>query len=236
MDAAALAARWAEVAAQVEQIAENPPPSLPRAVFDEAAAGRVGRISGADSAVGVGLMRVPQALVWLSLTDDRLSEDVEGLTEIALEGRWSSPKLLYQRLDMPWPVQDRHWVLRLRNNTALAMSTGVWERAWRIDNARLAESRGRTDPVAFDGAITMADNTGSWLLVSLDTSDTLAVYQVRVDLGGNIPAEAAEAYTRSSMASFMRGVEVHAADVAARYGAGCTPQLGGDGKPIPCLP
>ncbi|MBM4364687.1 MAG: hypothetical protein FJ102_00615 [Deltaproteobacteria bacterium] len=236
MDAAALAASWAEVAAQVGQMAENPPPSLPRAVFDDAAAGRVGRISSADSAVGVGLMRVPQALVWLSLTDDRLSEDVEGLTEIALEGRWSSPKLLYQRLDMPWPVQDRHWVLRLRNNTALALSTGVWERAWRIDNARLAESRERTDPAAFDGAITMADNTGSWLLVSLDTADTLAVYQVRVDLGGNIPAEAAEAYTRASMASFMRGVEVHAADVAARYGAGCTPQLGGDGKPIPCLP
>jgi len=236
MDAAVLAAKWAEVAAQVQQMAEHPPPALPRAVFDEAAAGRVGRIAGRDSAVGVGLMKVPQSLVWLSLTDDRLSEDVDGLTEIALEGRWSSPKLLYQRLDMPWPVQDRHWVLRLRNNTALAQSAGVWERAWTIDNARLAESRARTDATAYDGAITMADNTGSWLLVSLDTSDTLAVYQVRVDLGGNIPAEAAEAYTRSSMASFMRGVEVHASDVAARYGAGCTPQPGGDGKLIPCLP
>lgn len=234
MTAEALAAAWASVAATVATTAYQPPPALPVSVFQEAASGNVGRVKTADGAVGVATLAAPRGLVWLSLTDDHLSDDVAGLTEIALEGRWSSPKLLYQRLDLPWPVNDRHWVLRLRNNERLAAACDTWERSWAMDNTRLAEARDRTDAASFDAALTMEENLGSWLLVSLGPSQTLAVYQVRVNLGGNIPAEAADAYTRGSMTGFIRGVEAHVADVRARYGPGCTPQPGGDGQPVPC--
>ncbi len=235
MTAEALAAAWASVATTVAALAHQPPPPLPASVFVDAATGEVGRVKLPAGAVGVATIPAARGLVWLSLTDDRLSDDVAGLTEIALDGSWSSPKVLYQRLDLPWPVVDRHWVLRLRNNERLAAACDTWERTWTIDNARLAEARVRTDAEAFDGAVTMADNTGSWLLVSLGPAETLAVYQVRVDLGGNIPADAADAYTRSSMAGFIRGVEAHVADVVARYRGGCTPQPGGDGRPVPCV-
>jgi hypothetical protein len=173
--------------------------------------------------------------VWLSLTDDRLSEDVAGLTEIAMEGSWASPKVLYQRVDLPWPVEDRHWVLRLANNVGLAKSSGVWERTWELDNGWMAQARVRTDAAAFDGAVTMNANRGAWTLVPLSDGETLGIYQAWIDLGGNIPAEAAEAYTRSSLVGFVRGVEAHVPDIVGRYGTGCRLQPGADGSPIPCF-
>lgn len=231
-----LAAAWALVSAAITAEAVHPPPVPTTAVLKDAAAGRVGRISlGENGVAGFAVLEASQAQVWLSLTDDRLSEDVAGLTEIAIEGSWSKPKVLYQRVDLPWPVDDRHWVLRLANNTGLAQACGVWERSWKLANDRLAESRERTDATAFDTSVTMSQNKGSWTLIPLDTGETFGVYQVWVDLGGNIPAEAAEAYTRSSLLGFVRGVEAHVPDIRARYGAGCTPQPGGDGMPIPCF-
>lgn len=234
--AESLAAAWALVSAAITANAVHPPPVPTAAVMKEAAAGRLGRISlGENGVAGFAVLKASQAQVWLSLTDDRLSEDVAGLTEIALEGRWSSPKVLYQRVDLPWPVDDRHWVLRLSNNATLATTSGVWERSWKLANDRLAESRDRTDATVFDTSVSMYQNKGSWILIPLDTGETFGVYQVWVDLGGKIPAEAAEAYTRSSLLGFVRGVEAHVPDIVGRYGPGCTPQPGGDGALIPCF-
>ncbi len=229
------AAAWALVASALGEHAVNPPPPPTPALWREVAAGRVGRVtSGTRGVTGFGYLAEPRERVWLSLTDDHLDDDVQGLDDVILDGGWASPKLLYQRLDLPWPVTDRHWVLRTANNAALARAAGVWERSWALDDTRLGEARARTDAAAFDAAITMRTNHGSWILLAHE-GGTLAVYEAWADLGGNVPAEAADAYSRSSLDGVFRGVAAHVADVVARYGPGCNPQPGADGAPIACF-
>ena len=238
MTAASLAAAWAAVSGAVTDLARFPPKALEASVFEEAAAGKVARrtLPGEPATVvGVGVLDISREEAWLSLTDDRLSAEIESLTEVALQGTWASPKLLYSRLDLPWPFADRHWVIQLSNNAALATRSGVWERAWNVRPDALAGARTRTDAAAFDAAEAVAINEGSWLLVSLDATHTLAVYQARATMGGGIPDGAVDTYTRSSLTGLYSGIERNAENVRRRYGPGCTPQPGADGAPVPCF-
>lgn len=239
MTAAALAAAWAAVAPTVATTATIPPPALDARVWEEVAAGKVARRTfpgdPASTVVGVGVLDISREEAWLSLTDDRLSAEIESLTEVALKGTWASPKLLYQRLDLPWPLNDRHWVIGLTNNAPLAAASGVWERAWTLRADLLAQARARTDTERFDASETVTVNEGGWLLVPLEDGDTLAVYQARATLGGLVPDGAVDSYTRSSMTGLFAGVERNAANVRKRYGAGCTPQPGANGASIPCF-
>lgn len=236
MDGAALAVVWASVSGGVGAHSVLPPAPPSSAVLAEAAAGKVGRVALDEAGVAAwGVLPVSQPLLWLTLTDDHLSDSVDALAETALEGRWSSPKLLYQRIDLPWPFADRHWVLRLANNTPLARASGVWERSWSVDEGSLSGARARTDAELFDSSTAVAVNRGAWLLVPVDGAHTLAVYQAWTDLGGNIPAEAAESWARSSLTGLYAGLTKHSRVVRARYGSGCEGQLGGDGVQIPCF-
>lgn len=213
------------------------PPAFSPSVWEDVAAGHVARV-GDDAATGrvvaVGILPVPRPMAWLALTDDHLSDNVSSLTEVALYGAWAGSKTLYQRLDLPWPVNDRHWVIDLRNNAVLA-AFGVWERAWTVDASLLATARKHTDREAFDAAEAITTNEGNWLLVALDTRDTLAVYQARVQLGGALPDGAVEAFTRGQVNGLYAGITKGARGMPARYGAGCHPQPSPDGTPIPCL-
>lgn len=236
MEAAGLLALWASVEGSVGRLAVVPPAAPSAAVAREVDAGGIGRaVAPAGGVAAWGVLPVNQPLLWLTLTDDRLSENVNALTERALEGSWASPKLLYQRIDLPWPFADRHWVLRLANNTRLAQAAGVWERSWTVDSAALARGRTDADAAVFDASTELTVNRGAWLLVPVDEGHTLAVYQAWTDLGGNIPAEAADTWARSSLSGLYAGLRKHAAVVRSRYGAGCRPQPGADGAPIACL-
>lgn len=232
MTAAELAEVWSKLERVVEEQAVFPPGALGASVWDAVAAGKVATRKGEGRAVGVGVIDRPRERVWLSLTDDTPVHRVEGLTEARLEGAWAGPKVLYQLLDLPWPIQDRHWALKLWTNTKLALASGVWERAWTLAPERLAEGAAK---VGADGAVPVERNDGGWLLVDLGAAGTLGVYQARVDLGGAVPEDAARAYASATMAENFELVERNADDVARRYGAGCVPQPGGDGKPIPCF-
>lgn len=213
-----------------------PPPEPAPALWTEVANGRVGVSTPTNGGVVAwGVLPLSRDLAWLTLTDDHLSDAVSGLTEVVLRGRGSTPKLLYQRIDLPWPFVDRHWILNLSNNEALAVASGTWERSWRVDNGELPSARARTDPTEFDASQTVAINRGAWLLVPLDASHTLAVYQAATVLEGNIPAAAADSWTRSSLDDLYAGLGRHAVAVAARYGAGCAPQPGADGSLIACF-
>lgn len=238
MNAAALAAAWAAVSASVSAHANFPPKALDAKVWEEVAAGRIAKRTTAGEpalVLGVGVLDVSREEAWLSLTDDHLSDEIESLTEVALRGSWASPKHLYQRLDLPWPLTDRHWVIALTNNAALASAAPVWERAWALRPDELAAARARTDGERFDAATTVDVNEGGWLLLPLPDGDTLAIYQARATLGGAIPDGAVDGYTRSSMDELFTGVERNVARVRARYGPGCTRQPAPDGAPIPCF-
>lgn len=231
MDAAALASVWLGVAAPIAQDAKVPPPAPAPAVLAEVARGKVGRVSLPGKGLAAyGVLPISRALAWLTLTDDHLDDDVAELTEVLLDGRWTTPKVIYQRIDLPWPFADRHYVLVSENNPALA-AAGVWERAWHVDNTRLPGARPLTDAAAFDAATPLPDNRGSWLLVPIDPGHTLAVYQAWTDLGGAIPADAAQGWARASVDDLYASLLKHSAAVAARCAAGCA-ATGPDGSAL----
>jgi hypothetical protein len=217
---AELAAAWQRVERAVEETARFPPGAF--AAFGDVAAGEVvPQKKGEGWVAAWGLLDCARPMAWLSITDDQPLTRVDALTEKRLEGRWSqSPKRLYQRLDLPWPLLDRHYVLRLETNVALA-AKGVWERFW------TAETR---DLPAEEGVQAVSVNEGGWLLLDVGAA-TLGVYQVRADLGGSVPDAAVRAYAASGTAELFAKTSANCKSVAKR----CVPGLpGGDGQPISC--
>jgi len=235
VDAASLATLWQRLEPAVEEHARFPPGGLDVSVWLTVAAGRVARPHVDRGALGVGVLPVSLAEAWLAVTDDHPVDAVDGLTQVALRGSWGTEKWLYQRIDLPWPVQDRHWVLHGTSNLALAKASGVWERAWESDPAALATARERVDAVGYDSAATVPVNRGSWLLAPISGHETLGIYRAEADLGGAIPEGAAQAYTASTLDKLYASTARDALSMRTRYATGCTPQPGGDGVPIPCF-
>lgn len=235
MDLAALTEAWENVAAAVASHARWPPSGVAEAL-PGVAAGKVVKVRSPAGVVGVGLLGASREAAWLAVTDDHPVDAVSGLTQVALRGAWGSDKLLYQRLDLPWPFQDRHWVLASETNRALGGASAAWERAWRNAPEALPGARAHTDAAGFDGALGVVENDGAWLLVPVGGTATLGVYQARVDLGGSLPEGAADAWSAATLDALFRSTTRDAASMARRYGPGCTPQAGGDGRPIPCFP
>ena len=233
MTAAELAQAWANIERAVEASAMMPPGALDASVWATVADGKVAHQQSERGVRGVGVVADSLPAVWLAITDDHPVDVVAGLTQEAWNGSWASPKYLYQRLDLPWPFQDRHWVAQSHNNAKLAAS-GVWERWW--DNAPmlLPDARERTDAAAFDASIAVPKNHGSWLLYALEPTQTLAIYQARVDLGGQLPAGAADQYAAVKMPEFYASVLNNARSMHRRYVHDCT-QPGADGATLPCF-
>ena len=211
------------------------PPGALRVSWDAVAAGKVARVRQSAGVMGVGLLPCTLAEAWLAVTDDHPIDAVSGLTQIPLQGAWASEKWLYQLLDLPWPIADRHWVLHSTNNATLA-AHGAWERAWTLAADWLPKARAPVGAERWDAAVMTPVNQGSWLLVSVDANNTLGVYQARADLGGGVPEDAAEAYSAATLTDLFRATGRNAASMRTRYTTGCTPQPAPDGARIPCFP
>lgn len=235
LDAASLLALWSRLEPAVVEHARFPPSGLDSSLWQVVAAGKVAHPKAAVGARGVGILACSREAAWLAVTDDHPVDVVSGLSQVALRGAWASEKRLYQRLDLPWPFVDRHWVLHSTNNVALAQASGVWERAWENDVGALPAARALTDAAQFDAALPVPVNRGSWLLVALDATHTLGIYTAEADLGGGVPAAAAEAYTASTLDQLYASTLRDALDLRHRYGPGCVQQPGGDGLPIGCF-
>ena len=84
--------------------------------------------NGPDRAIGVAWTPHSSPAVWVAIIDDIHNTMVEGLTEHRLD----SVRVLYQRLDFPWPLNDRQWVIEIANDPSLAKATDgqVWSRHW----------------------------------------------------------------------------------------------------------
>jgi hypothetical protein len=232
MTASELAQAWARVERVVEASAKMPPGALD-AFWTEIAAGKVAHQHSTNGVRGVGVVEDSLPAVWLAITDDHPVDEVAGLTQVAWRGAWASGKYLYQRLDLPWPFQDRHWVAESHNNATLA-AAGVWERWWETVPEQLPNARSRTDTQAFDAALAIPQNRGNWLLLSLSPNATLAIYQARVDLGGQLPASAADQYAALKLPELYAAIERDAHSMHRRYVRDCT-QPGADGATLPCF-
>ncbi len=195
------------------------------------------RADGVSRVVAVGVVPQARAGAWLAVTQD-LQPGQEGIVERRLSGHWAaSPKQMYQRIDLPWPVADRHWVIEGRTNLALAAAEPrVWERSWNLVPGALAGARtGEPDVGAYDASVAVPRNEGGWILVEAGPTRTLAIYSVSVNLGGAVPEGAVSRWTESSVQGLYTTLATDARRYAARTGAACS-QPGGDGKAVGCAP
>lgn len=77
-----------------------------------------------------------------------------------------------QILDMPFPVEDRRYTVRVETG---AVETGAgtgWQARWTY----------------VEGSGNVRESRGSWTLIPLDSERTVVVYRVLTDPGGRLPA------------------------------------------------
>jgi hypothetical protein len=187
------------------------------------------RIDGADRVVGVAWTPASRDALWIAIQDDAHFALVEGLVDEQLAGTTPAEKLLYQRIDLPWPFADRQWVIDVRNNLGLWRATdgGVWERTWGLSDARGAANE------AAD-AVWVSVNDGGWLLFDV-AGGTLLVYHVRSHVDGNIPNELATRWCFATLDDMLRGIIDRAASIPSHYVAPHEILQRPDGSPIRAL-
>lgn len=166
-----------------------------------------------DSAFGIHAMVIveaPKLLVWLAIVRD--SEELDGrFTRAVLSQGPAGTYVRYQHIDLPWPVDDRHWVIRVENNLRIAdLSDGrVWERSWRLhDQGRSLAHSALDDGTivgltrdALDESIYLPVNSGSWTLFSISGTETLVAAFVDADIGGRIPDGLIQRFARRQLRS-----------------------------------
>lgn len=146
--------------------------------------------------VGLHVIDTPRLLVWLSVLGGNYERDSR-LTAVMLDRDDAGAFTRYQHIDLPWPVRDRHWIIRSTKNTALAAaSDGVaWEHRWSLhpQGTRLlgelfaGEGVAGLDKDTPQETIYLPANQGAWALIELDRDRTLVVGYLDVDLGGRFP-------------------------------------------------
>ena len=207
------------------------PIELTRKDFEMIARGKVAkrriREVGPDRAMGAMWTPVSRNRVWISILDDVHDNLVSSLTEHRLGKSKDGNKLLYQHLDLPWPVQDRQWVIEITNNQEIIQHSNnqLWERSWDLAEPHLMPNPDRE-------AVWVPVTTGSWLLLPVENG-TFVVYHARSAIGGRIPDEAVTRWALATLDEMMLHIAERAAKIDGHYTDIHEIIHGCDGKPIP---
>jgi hypothetical protein len=243
--------------AKYNAVTDFPLPELDADKMDDLLAGDVVRLRWKQPVPGTGvegeeprerhrvvalyLIDLPRLNVWLSAMDPHLIAS-ERITEVRVDDDGAGKATWYQHMDLPWPVENRHWVILVRKNTETCQATDglVWEQPWYLveDGQRIAEelaASGRANGISLDEArdsVYLQANTGAWAMFSLAPDLTLLTYQVTVVMGGLLPEALTARFASRELDSLCRTVERNARTIGEHYVAGHDPVLGGDGLPI----
>ncbi len=228
--------------------ARFPLPTLSEAQLERLLAGKVVKIreKQADGGPqrGIGLLRtdVPRADVWLAVRDAHLSM-MDELHERQLTPPEQMPAVWYQLLDLPRPFADRHWVIDVSDNHALARATGnrCWEHPWVLkpDGPAIAAeviAAGRipgVDVARGEDAIYTPVNHGAWIAVQLPDETTILAYHATSVIGGRIPDKLVADYMMLTLSNLLRGVVERAPKAVEHYGPDHARIQGADGVTIP---
>ena len=196
---------------------------------------------GARRAVGLLLTPAGRDEVWVSCQDAHFVQS-EAIQE-ARVGSQSGHKLWYGFLDLPRPFSDRHWVVEVWNNEALAGATEnrAWEHAWRLVPGGVAKAKDavaagkvkKTTVDMWESAIETPINEGAWLAVALPDGRTLFGYHAATHVGGNIPENLMLQYVKATLDTTLRTIEKRARNgIVAHYGAGHSGVEGGNGAAV----
>lgn len=164
---------------------------------------------------------------------------IDGYYDIALTPPGPS-EVWYGYLDLPKPFTDRHWVIDVVDNVAMAQATDnrAWEHYWTltdggIDKGRSAVQSGPATEVTleqFERAIYTPTNHGAWLAIRVDDRHTLLGYHVTSVIGGMIPDRLVAEYSASTLKNMLNGILERAPQMLTHYDADHVREPGGDGK------
>ena len=178
-------------------------------------------------AIGMLVVASPQADLWVATQDPHFTA-TEELTELRLSrdpvtGRAS----WYGHADLPSPVHDRHWVVDVWNNHALAAATGgaMWEHPWQLDPGGVSRVRsrvaagevGRVNVAAFDESIETPVNEGAWIAIDLPGDRALLAYHATTVVGGSIPDGLMSRFVLLGMDKMLRGIGQRAREVVPTH-------------------
>jgi hypothetical protein len=173
-------------------------------VTRDEASGEISRMQ----VVGLQVVDAPRLLVWLSVLGGN-TEPQQRLTRAMLARMPAGTYVRYQHIDLPWPIQDRHWVILCEKNVALAAASGglIWEHHWSLheDGKRILETAYRDGRIVgltrpeLDESIYLPDNHGAWTLFELGAERTLVVAHVNAELGGAYPNGLVRAFAKHQL-------------------------------------
>jgi hypothetical protein len=193
--------------------------------------GKIGRRRiaevGPDRVMGIAWTPTSKEGVWVAIIDDVHGKMVSSLSEKRLGRNELGQKLLYQHLSLPWPVTNRHWVIKIWNNIPLADATNnrVWERPWDLADPALMD---QADPTA----VWIPMTNGAWFLMDA-AGGTLVIYTARSNIGGAIPYELVTRWALATVDEMLNHVLERAGEIHHHYGPGHEPIIGGNNEPIP---
>lgn len=220
-DLATLRADWSKAQAIIHRTSPVPY-SLHAADLAALAKGKVAKrrdkLEGSDRMLGAIWSPYSQAEIWVALQDDLHDNALDALTEARLPGSTPKDKLLYQRMEVPWPFKPRQWVLRVRNTAAAhAQSRGaVWDRTWvLLDPAKAAH-------LAVPDGVWTPQNEGGWGAIAA-AGGTILVYHAKVDVAGAFPEDAGVTWAMLTLDGVLKHFVERAGTIRQHYTPGHKP-------------
>ncbi|MEM1261905.1 MAG: hypothetical protein AAGH76_05885 [Pseudomonadota bacterium] len=145
----------------------------------------------------VALATVPEdrLRLWVA-TLGSVEQNASRLVEVKLRQEPAGAALWYQFVNLPWPVADRHWVIRSQARAEIAAATETWwEHGWALADGGQSMARKRLvagdladlSERQFDKAVYLPANTGGWLMARLSSGHTFVAVHATAELGGGLP-------------------------------------------------
>ncbi len=196
-----------------------------------------------DEAVALEVVDLPRTAVWISTIDAHFVVK-SGLTERRIRFTPDHGQLWMGLLDLPFPIDDRAWVVETHDNPTLVEATKgrAWERWWGLRKDCWSEvlalaSAGKLDGptrASLDKAILTPVNEGAWVFDELPDGRLLVGYHAATVVGGAIPTDILTRLVVSGLDELFTGTFDRARSVVpTHYVAGHEPIEGGDGRVLP---
>jgi hypothetical protein len=195
-----------------------------------------------DLAVGMILSEEPLRDLWLGSLDPHF-DNVKNVRSYLFTPPPDAVTRWYGLVDLPFPFNDRHFLITTVLNKAMAEATAgrIWERTWNVDPDGVAVmepivAAGKVEGVdshTFARAIYTPVNHGSWFLVQLDATRVLLGYSCATVIGGDIPDGLVTQHVLAGLDELLTKVVSRAGTIAEHYKTGHDLLVGGDGIPIP---
>lgn len=190
--------------------------------------------------VGYQLVHRPRLLVWLATLHAGTTHEPR-LLEHRVRVNEDRSSTWYQHLNAPWPVRNRHWVIRSGKNVAVAEDTQdlAWEHRWTLEprgrdialNLMIENTFDALNERDFEHTIYLSENAGAWTMFEVEEDVTLVATHTTADMGGWIPDRWVAGFVARQLSSVLRELEDKADTIHEHYDQD-DPVQNGHGQPI----